>query len=61
MIWVIVYAIYFMVTTPGSLKERWIAGITPMSDQAKLSNVNNEMTVPLNNSEINGEEMVNLA
>lgn len=33
MIWVILYAIYFMVTTPGSLQERWTKGITPVFDR----------------------------
>jgi solute carrier family 6 GABA transporter-like protein 1 len=29
MIWVPIYVIYFLATTPGTLKERWIIGITP--------------------------------
>ena len=33
MMWVIVYAIYYLITTPGTLKERWIAGITPVFDK----------------------------
>lgn len=37
MIWVIIYAIYFMVTTPGTLKERWIAGITPAFDKKETA------------------------
>ena len=32
MIWVVAYAIYFLATTPGSLKERWRVAITPVSD-----------------------------
>ena len=59
MIWVIAYAIYFMLTTPGSLRERWRVAITPVSDTKKSgklseSAVNSPMTVeeiPLNLAE----------
>ena len=33
MIWVIAYAIYFMLTTPGSLRERWSIATSPVSDR----------------------------
>ena len=39
MIWVVLYAIYFMITTPGTLKERWMKGITPLFDQKKAETV----------------------
>lgn len=29
MIWVPAYALYFLIKTPGSLRERWAFGITP--------------------------------
>ena len=37
MIWVVLYAIYFMITTPGTLKERWMKGVTPLFDQKKAA------------------------
>ena len=42
MIWVILYAIYWMITTPGTLQERWIQGVTPVFDQKTKSSIEDE-------------------
>ena len=63
MIWVILYAIYWMITTPGTLKERWIQGVTPVFDQKKSKNggVNNEnLPAEEENRLVNGEEETEL-
>ena len=62
MIWVILYAIYWMITTPGTLKERWIQGVTPVFDQKKSKNGVNE-NLPADQEEnrlVNGEEETEL-
>jgi len=60
MIWVILYAIYWMITTPGTLKERWIQGVTPVFDQQQNNtsrSVNNAENLPAEeNRLVNGEE-----
>ena len=63
MIWVILYAIYWRITTPGTLKERWIQGVTPVFDQKKSQNggVNNEnLPAEEENRLVNGEEETEL-
>ena len=63
MIWVVLYAIYWMITTPGTLKERWIQGVTPVFDQKKSKNggVNNEnLPAEEENRLVNGEEETEL-
>lgn len=72
MIWVIAYAIYFMLTTPGTLSERWSIAITPVQDQirknpiksiskqSEFTDVNSPMTVeeiPLNLAEADSENV----
>jgi len=42
MIWVIAYAIYFMLTTPGSFSERWRVATTPVSERYRLDTENSE-------------------
>jgi len=61
MIWVILYAIYWMITTPGTLKERWIQGVTPVFDQKKSKNgVNENLPAEEENRLVNGEEETEL-
>ena len=64
MIWVILYAIYWMITTPGTLKERWIQGVTPVFDQQQNNtsrSVNNAENLPAEeNRLVNGEEETEL-
>ncbi len=56
MIWVLIYVIYFLATTPGTLQERWTAGVTPVFDKVKKetvtsngANVSTELEeIPLN-------------
>lgn len=73
MIWVIAYAIYFMMTTPGTLSERWSVAITPVQDQIRknpiksvkssnteFTDINSPMTVeeiPLNLAEADSENV----
>jgi len=71
MIWVIAYAIYFMMTTPGTLSERWSVAITPVQDQirknpiksvksSEFTDINSPMTVeeiPLNLAEADSENV----
>ena len=52
-----------MITTPGTLKERWIQGVTPVFDQKKSKNggVNNEnLPAEEENRLVNGEEETEL-
>ena len=41
MIWVPIYAIYFLIKTPGTLKERWIIGTTPLMDLKEKNSTEN--------------------
>ena len=38
MIWVVIYALYFLITTPGTLLERLKTGITPVFDKKQELN-----------------------
>ena len=38
MIWVVIYALYFLITTPGTLMERLKTGITPIFDKKQELN-----------------------
>jgi len=38
MIWVVIYALYFLITTPGTLMERLKTGITPVFDKKQELN-----------------------
>ena len=42
MIWVPIYAIYYLITSKGSLKERWVQGITPIFDQKAQKALKNQ-------------------
>lgn len=64
MIWIVIYAIYYLATTPGTLSQRWLTGVTPLIDQALKNGGAASEVEPLNPEldEVKGEqEMVNLA
>ena len=64
MIWIVIYAIYYLATTPGTLGQRWSTGVTPLIDQALKNGGAASEVEPLNPEldEVKGEqEMVNLA
>lgn len=46
MIWIIIYAIYFMITTPGSLSERWSKAITPVFDNKPIEATTSASAAP---------------